>query len=101
MVLLYACGDQGCPDELAQLEQLVSEQPQDPRCSGAVRHRLLVVADPELPAGVRFAAVAWGAYYSGTCLDLEALRAFIAERYAHAPEDLCGDGLALGGVPIP
>lgn len=100
VVLLYHC-PQGCAEELAALRQLVRDQPVDARCNGAVRNRFLIVADPELPTKVRFAAAAWGAHYTATCLDRIALEAFAAAHYARAPEDLCGDGLALGGEVIP
>ncbi|HRC57247.1 MAG TPA: DUF3105 domain-containing protein [Kofleriaceae bacterium] len=99
VVLLHNCPD-GCAADVEALLALVREQPRDGQCSGSVRNRILVVADPDLPPQTRFAAVAWGAYYAATCLDPEALGSFIASHYARGPEDLCGDGLALGGAPI-
>lgn len=98
IILLHNCG--ACGDSLAGLADLVRQFPRDPRCSAAIGSRLLIAADPDLPQGVQFAAVAWGAYYTASCFDAAALAAFAREHYAQAPEDLCGDGLALGGTTI-
>jgi Protein of unknown function (DUF3105) len=99
VVLLGNC-PQGCADEIAGLLAVVRARPTDAKCAPPVRNRLLVVADPELPSGVKIAAVAWGAYYTASCLDAAALSRFIEDRYARAPEDLCADGLAMGGTII-
>lgn len=99
IILLHDCGAD-CGDSLPRLAELVRQFPRDPRCSAAIGSRLLIAADPALPEGVQFAAVAWGAHYTASCFDAPALEAFAREHYARAPEDLCGEGLALGGAAI-
>lgn len=99
VVLLYRC-DQGCPDEVAQLEDVVRAFPDDPSCAAPVRNRALVASDPLLPDDVPFAAVAWGVTYTATCVDPAALRQFQRDFYAEAPENLCDDGAGLGGTFI-
>lgn len=100
VILLYRCPD-GCADDVAGLIAVAQARPQDSACAPPVRSRMMVVADPMLPEGTKIAAVAWNAYYTATCLDPEALAAFIDAHYARAPEDLCGDGLAMGGTRLP
>lgn len=100
VILLHNCPG-GCADDVAGLIALAQARPQDPACAPPVRNRVMVVADPMLPAGTTIAAVAWNAYYTASCLDPAALAAFLDAHYAHGPEDLCGDGLAMGGARIP
>lgn len=99
IILLHDCGAD-CGDALTGLADLVRRFPRDARCSAAIGNRLLIAADPDLPPGVQFAAVSWGAHYTASCFDPAALDAFAHEHYARAPEDVCGEGLALGGAPI-
>jgi Protein of unknown function (DUF3105) len=99
VILLYRCPD-GCAEDIAGLSDVVRARPVDPSCTAPVRNRLLVVADPELPSGVKIAAVAWDSYYTATCFDAAAVTQFVAEHYARGPEDLCADGLPMSGVPI-
>ncbi|MEZ4359798.1 MAG: DUF3105 domain-containing protein [Kofleriaceae bacterium] len=100
IVLLTRCPD-GCEEDRAALIALAQRLPVDGRCQAPIRTRVILASDPELPEGVRVAAVAWGAYYTASCVDEAALTTFIQDHYARAPEDLCGDGLVMGGVRIP
>jgi hypothetical protein len=90
VVVAYNCPE-GCADEVAALTSFLAARAPDPLCSAAVRNRFVVTPDPELD--VRFAAMAWGFALESDCFDLGALGGFIDEHYAHAPEDLCNDGL--------
>jgi hypothetical protein len=99
IALLYRC-DEGCPAEVAALEDVVRGYPVDPACSTPVKRRALVASDPLLPDGVPFAAIAWGVTYTATCVDPGALEQFRRDFYAKAPEDFCTDGAGLGGTPI-
>lgn len=99
VMLLYHCPD-GCDEDLAALVAVAQARPQDPMCAPPIRNRILVVADPKLPTGTKIAAVAWNAYYTATCVDAEALSAFVDAHYARGPEDFCSDGLAMGGARI-
>lgn len=99
IVFAYKC-DPACPDDVAALEDVVRSLPVDASCVDPVRQRAIVVEDPLLPDGVTFAAVAWGAMYTATCVDPDALREFARDFYDSAPEDLCDDGASLGGTFI-
>lgn len=100
VILLHNCPG-GCADDVAGLVALAQARPQDPLCAPPIKSRVLVVADPRLPAGTRIAAVAWNAYYTASCLDPAALTEFIDDHYARGPEDLCNDGLPMTGARIP
>jgi hypothetical protein len=99
VVLAHRC-DEGCPDEIAQLEAAVLALPDDVACLTPNRTRALVVADPQLPDGIRFAAVAWGAMYTATCVDPPAIAKFARDFGRRAPEDTCASGASLGGTLI-
>jgi hypothetical protein len=99
IVFAYRC-DAGCPDVVAQLEDVVRAMPADPQCEAPVRNRAIVVADPLLPEDGQVAAVAWGKIYLATCVDPDGLATFVHDYYARAPEDLCADGASLGGTAI-
>lgn len=73
-VFTYHC-DPACPDELARLRAMLTALPADADCPALV-HRAIVVEDPLLPAGVRFAASAWQHSWTGSCLDEAALTVF-------------------------
>ncbi len=88
IVFLFNCPD-GCPDEVARLEELARELPVDPRCEEPIHNRTLVTADPLLPPDVRIAAVAWGVSYAATCIDEVTLRQFATDHYGRAPENFC------------
>ena len=99
VVLAHRC-DAGCPDEIAQLAAAVLALPEDAKCEAPIRARALVVADPLLPDDRSFAAIAWGALYSASCVDPDAIAEFAGDFYGRAPENLCDDGASLGGTPI-
>ena len=98
IALLYNCPG-GCPDVIESLLDVVRAQPVDPLCTGAVRNRMLVAADPLLPADVQVAAVAWDITYTAGCYD-PYIKTFAREHYNHAPEDFCFEGIELGGIFI-
>jgi hypothetical protein len=97
VVLLHRCTD--CAGVTAQLVEVARAAPLDPACLAPVRNRVLVVADPLLPAGVEVAASAWGAMYTASCFD-GSIAAFTAARLGRGPEDTCANGLAAGGTFI-
>jgi hypothetical protein len=110
IILLYNCPD-GCDDIVDSMVDLVSAFPTDPvradvppvsNCEAPVRNRLLVAADPLLPAGVKVAAVAWNNSYTASCFNKAEIDAFIAANYERSPEDVCVDGQLdnLGGTYI-
>lgn len=98
IVFLYNCPqDGGCPDVVAQLDDVARGFSTDDACEAPVRNRMVVTADPLLPEGVQVAAAAWGVMYTASCFDPYVLT-FARGHYNHAPEDLCNDGANLGGT---
>jgi hypothetical protein len=71
-------------------------------CVAPVRNRLLVAADPLLPAGVQVAAVAWNTSYTASCFNEAEVMGFINAHYRQGTEDVCADGLLddVGGTFI-
>lgn len=100
LVLLYRC-DEGCEEDVAALAAAVHALPDDPVCNPAVRVRAILVSDPLLPTDRSFVTLAWGYTYTAACVDAEAIATFARDFYNRAPEDLCVDGMSLGGTPIP
>jgi hypothetical protein len=98
VVLLYRCPE-GCPDVVDALLGVARSFATDGTCEAPVRNRLLVVADPLLPAEVQVAAVGWNAIYTASCFD-PYVETFARARYRKAPEDLCVDGVDRGGTFI-
>jgi hypothetical protein len=98
VVLLYHCPD-GCPDVVTSLLDVARSFSIDGSCQPPIRNRLIVAADPQLPAGVQVAAVGWNAIYTASCFD-PYVKTFAAARYNKAPEDLCNDGVDRGGTFI-
>ncbi len=98
VVLLYNCPN-GCADVVDSLIGVVKGFASDTACHIPARNRLLVVADPMLPAEVQVAAVAWDVTYTASCFDPYIVQ-FAREHYNHAPEDLCDDGVDMGGTLI-
>jgi hypothetical protein len=102
VALLYNCPD-GCADIVDSLLDIVREYPADPQvadppnpffnCVTPVRNRLIVAADPLLPAGVQVAAVAWNNSYTASCFNEDELVGFINEHYGKGTEAVCADGL--------
>jgi hypothetical protein len=93
VVLLYNCGDAGCPDVVAALQAVSDAIPDDPLCTSAnqgVRVRTVITPDPLLDVPV--AAAAWGWAYRAECVDVPTLRDFALQHYGHGPEQICGNG---------
>lgn len=92
VVLLYNCGDTGCPDIVAALQAVSDAIPDDPLCVGqGTRVRTLITADPLIDVPV--AAAAWGWTYTAACADPPTLTQFALAHYGHGPEVLCGPGI--------
>ncbi len=98
IVLLYNC-PAGCPDVVTQLEDVVRAAAVDAGCTAPVRNRMIVTSDPLLPDGVQVAAVAWRTLYTASCFD-PYVQTFAKIHYNRAPEDLCNEGIGLGGTFI-
>jgi len=98
VVLLYNC-PAGCQDVVDSLLDITRNATPDPTCTGVVRNRILVAADPLLPPDVQVAAVAWNRVYTASCFD-PYIGSFTREQYRHAPEDFCADGNPMTGVLI-
>jgi hypothetical protein len=98
IVLLYNCPN-GCQDVVDGLLDVARTAAVDPQCTGAVTNRIIVAADPLLPADVQVAAVSWTTLYTASCLD-PYVTTFTRNRYRHGPEDTCADGTPLAGVLI-
>ena len=100
IVLAYRC-DAGCETAITLLADIARTLPDDPHCESPVRHRALVVADPELPDDNTIAAIVWGSYYIAECVDADALREFAVTYGGRASENSCADGSAMfGGDPL-
>lgn len=96
VVFLYRCASRAaCPDLAAKVEAVAASLPQEARCAPPIRNRIVVTADPELPAGVEVAAAAWGYTLVARCLDEAALREFYRARVGRAPEDTCAQGVEV------
>lgn len=96
IVLLYNCGDAGCPDIVNALQATSDAIPDDPLCTSGgqgVRVRTVITPDPLIETPV--AAAAWGWVYKGQCADLPTLRAFALAHYGQGPEVLCANGTTL------
>jgi len=98
VILLYRC-DEACPDVVAALLDVARTFEIDDTCQAPVRNRLIVAADPLLPPDVQVAVVGWDALYTASCFD-PYVATFAAQRYRRGPEDLCLDGVSLGGTFI-
>jgi hypothetical protein len=93
IVLLYNCGDAGCPDIVLALQAVSDSIPDDPLCAGqGTRVRTVITPDPLLDVPV--AAAAWGWTYTAECADLPTLKQFAADHYGHGPESFCSPGVA-------
>jgi hypothetical protein len=95
VALAYRCAEP-CPEVIAALQAVIDGAADDPTCSplpAGPRVRLLLTPDDALDTPV--AAAAWGATYTATCLDTGSLSSFVASAYAHGPEDLCSQGIAI------
>jgi hypothetical protein len=98
IVLLYNC-PAGCQDVVDSLLDVARNAAVDPTCTGVVRNRIIVAADPLLPADVQVAAVSWTTLYTASCFD-PYVETFTRNRYRHGPEDSCADGTPVNGTLI-
>ncbi len=92
--IVYNCPG-GCADEVAQAQALIDGLAPDPGCGGAPM-KIVLVPDPSLDVGVRWAASAWTWTLRATCFDKQAFASFIAAYYQGPDtETACGGGLDL------
>jgi hypothetical protein len=98
VILLYNCPD-GCQDVVDALYEVARAAPADATCTAPVTKRVVIAADPLLPADVRVAAVAWNTFYTASCID-PYLQTFVDTHFRHGPEDTCADGVPIGGSLI-
>ena len=100
VVFLYRCASHdACPTLAAQVEALAAAVPEDPVCAAdgeGVHARVLVIPDPDLPAGVQVAAAAWGFALTATCFDQPTLLQFYDDHFGKGSEDIC-----FQGAPVP
>jgi hypothetical protein len=97
VVLLHRCAD--CAADVAALVDVIRRAPADPHCTPPIRTRTLIAADPLLPDGADFAAVAWGVTYTAACVD-QTVDDFVREHAGRAGENTCADGLPFTGEPL-
>jgi hypothetical protein len=102
VALLYRCASRAaCPALAASLEAVADSLPADPECvnegSPSMR-RVLVLPEPTLPVGVEIAAVAWGTYYTATCVEPSVISAFYDANLGHGAEQLCAQGAVTDGT---
>jgi hypothetical protein len=100
VVMLYRCADRAaCPALAAQVEAVAAALPHDPTCDPSILTRVVVLPDPDLPAGVQIAAAAWGYSWTATCFDGARLRSFAEAAMRHGPEDECAQGAVGDDAP--
>jgi hypothetical protein len=93
VVITYNCDD-GCADEVAQVEAMIDGLTADLRCSSAgIDVQVILTPDPLLD--LRWGLSSWGNTLRADCLDLDAFEDFYYDHVGQAPEDICGGGLAL------
>jgi len=80
-------GPEATNADFEQLLRVYDGLPDDPQCG---HRRVLLTRDPELP--VPIAAVAWNWTMLSSCVDPDAIGAFVEQHRANAPEDVCGHG---------
>lgn len=92
VILLYNCPE-GCPEDVAALQKILDQLPEDPICTDpeGPRHRTLLLPDPHIPS--RFAASSWGWTLQAPCVDPPSFTAFIHDHYGKGTEDECKDGI--------
>jgi hypothetical protein len=100
VVMLYRCADRAaCPALAAQVEAVAASLPHDPTCDPSILTRVVVLPDPDLPAGVQIAAAAWGYSWTATCFDGARLKSFAEAAMRHGPEDECAQGFVGDEAP--
>lgn len=88
VVIVYNCGDAGCPDEVAHAQAFIDAAPLDPACGTS--RRVILAPDPTLE--VRWAASAWTWTLRADCFDDAAFGQFYADHLGHGREAICGGG---------
>ena len=79
--IVYNCGSEGCPDEVARAQAFIDGLPLDsPGCPST--RRVILAPDPTLP--VRWAATAWTWTLRADCFDETAFNQFYVDHYDHA-----------------
>jgi hypothetical protein len=101
VVFLYRCASRAaCPDTAAKLEALAKSLPTDPLCVAdgeGVKNRILVIPDPDLPAGVEVAAASWNNTLVARCFDEGAFRDFYLQHFGQGTEATCAQGFIEDG----
>jgi hypothetical protein len=92
VAFFYDCED-GCDDEVSEVQAFIDDLPLDPRCSEDVKRRVILVPRPRL--GARWAAAAWGYSLTADCFDRELFTRFYERHTAQGPENLCNQGIEL------
>ena len=93
IVITYNCDD-GCADEVAEVQGMIDALPADPRCSGTgVDVQVILTPDPLLD--VRWGLSSWGDTLRTDCVNVAAFEQFYFDHLAQGPEDICGGGVAL------
>ena len=98
IVLAYKCdpGSLDCASILEGFQKVIAGVPPDPLCTSTTRSvaaRLVVTPDPALDVPV--AVMAWGASLKASCVDVDAVAAFVLKNYGEGPESTCEDGDVL------
>jgi hypothetical protein len=91
VLLLYRC-DTPCDDLVMSLRALRDAVPTDPLCDSSQGERVRVILAPRPANDTIVAAAAWGHTYHADCFDGASLATFIADNYAHSPENFCSPG---------
>ncbi|MFO0741705.1 MAG: DUF3105 domain-containing protein [Labilithrix sp.] len=95
VVLLYKC-DTPCPEIVDALKAVRDRAAADPACEQqgrAGQKRIIITPSSTIPTKV--AAAAWGATYTGDCVDGPTLDEFVAKKGQNGPENLCFAGQSV------
>jgi len=98
VIFFYDCPD-GCADEVSTVQAFIAALPDDPRCSEAVKHQVILVPRPGL--GSRWAASAWGYSLTADCFDRAIFQGFYDPHLGQGPENLCNQGIAIAEGACP
>jgi hypothetical protein len=90
VALFYKCEPGSCPEVVDALKKIRDGVVTDSLCSATTRVRVII--SPSRTIKTKVAAAAWGATYQAACVDEPSLAAFVKDRYAKGPENLCVDG---------
>ncbi len=92
VIFFYDCPD-GCAEEVSQVQAFIDELPEDPRCTEAANHQVILVPRPGL--GARWAASAWGYSLRAECFDPAIFQQFYDDHLGQGPENLCNQGVSI------